>query len=221
MLPRQGAPVQALVGELTSHMPQVKPKKKNNVFFFFCYGYAQIYSFKYSWIVPSRWNECSSFLTIPPSSCHGVSHSETPITLPSLDWRDRSPNSEPKPFHTHSVPVTAQKYTCHFNQVAAPIIFSNFALVYVVPPYRIYSCFFTCINYTRLSCPPQVSSFFFSFLTSYLFFGLCVYHVGSSSLTRDRACAPLHLEPGVLATGPLVKSSPHQFLLAPPCPPWI
>ena len=35
MLPRQGAPVQALVGELTSHMPQVKPKKKNNVFFFF------------------------------------------------------------------------------------------------------------------------------------------------------------------------------------------
>ena len=34
MLPRQGAPVQALVGELTSHMPQVKPKKKQCFFFF-------------------------------------------------------------------------------------------------------------------------------------------------------------------------------------------
>ena len=132
------------------------------------------------------------------------SHSETPITLPSLDWRNRSPNSEPKPFHTHSVPVTVQKHTWHFNRVAAPIIFSNFALVYVVPSYRIYSCFFTCLNYTHLSCPPQVPSFF----TSYLFFGLCVYHVGSSSLTRDQTCAPLHLEPGVLATGPPVNP-PH------------
>ena len=132
------------------------------------------------------------------------SHSETPIILPSLDWRDRSPNSEPKPFHTHSVPVTVQKHTWHFNWVAVPIIFSNFAFVYVVPSYRIYSCFFTCLNYTHLSCPPQVPSFF----TSYLFFGLCVYHVGSSSLTSDQTCAPLHLEPGVLATGPPVNP-PH------------
>ena len=164
-----------------------------------------------------------------PSSSHGVSHSETPIALLSLDWRDRRPNSERRhvsslPFHTHSVPITAQKYTCHFNQVAAPIISSNFALVYIyVVPFTEYMFLYLPKLYPSFMSPTSPFFLFFSFFTSYLFFflGLSVYHVGSSSPTRDQTCAPLHLEPGVLATGPPVKSSPHQFLLAPSCLPWI
>lgn len=73
-------------------------------------------------------------------------------------YRSISPSS--KCWHVpmlpfHSVPITAQKYTVHFKQVAPPISSSNYALGYIVPSYITYSCFFTRLNSTHLpSLPP-------------------------------------------------------------------
>ena len=157
--------------------------KKKKLCFFFCYGYAQIYSFKILLDCSFKAELMQQLSIHSPSSSHGVSHSETPIALLSLDWRDRRPNSERRhvsslPFHTHSVPITAQKYTCHFNQVAAPIISSNFALVYIyVVPFTEYMFLYLPKLYPSFMSPtsPFFLFFFFFYILSFFFsWPLCV-----------------------------------------------
>lgn len=89
-------------------IPHATGEAKKKKFFFFCYGYAQIYSFKYSWIVPSRWNECSSFLTIPPFSSHGVSQWDSYHT-PFLRLKGQKPK-----LWTQAFPYTLSP--CHCSE---------------------------------------------------------------------------------------------------------